>query len=53
MAQLIRMRWFRAVHAKSASSQEIRALLTARRLLLDKLRDVELSLRGFGLSSAR
>jgi predicted acylesterase/phospholipase RssA len=26
--------------------QEIRALLTARRLLLDKLRDVELSLRG-------
>jgi hypothetical protein len=41
------------VHAKSASSQEIRALLTSRRLLLDKLRDVELSLRGilrgFGL----
>ena len=53
MAQLIRMRWFRAVHAKSASSQEARALLTARRLLLDKLRDAELSLRGFGLSSAR
>jgi transposase len=53
IAQLIRMGWFRAVHAKSASSQEIRALLTARRLLLDKLRDVELSvrgiLRGFGL----
>jgi transposase len=38
IAQLIRMGWFRAVHAKSASSQEIRALLTARRLLLDKLR---------------
>jgi transposase len=41
------------VHVKSASAQEIRALLTARRLLLDKLRDVELSLRGilrgFGL----
>jgi transposase len=53
IAQLIRMGWFRAVHAKSASSQELRALLTARRLLLDKLRDVELSvrgiLRGFGL----
>ena len=46
IAQLIRMGWFRAVHAKSASSQEIRALLTSRRLLLDKLRDVELSLRG-------
>jgi hypothetical protein len=47
------MGWFRAVHAKSASSHEIRALPTARRLLLDKLRDVELSLRGivrgFGL----
>jgi hypothetical protein len=40
-------------HAKSASSQEIRRLLTARQLLLDKLRDVELSLavilRAFGL----
>jgi transposase len=47
------MGWYQAVHAKSASSQEIRALLTGRRLLLDKLRDVELSLRGvlrgFGL----
>jgi transposase len=42
IAQLIRMGWFRAVHAESASSQEIRTLLTARRLLLDKLRDVEL-----------
>jgi transposase len=45
--------WYQAMHAKSANSQEIRALLTARRLLLDKLRDVELSLRGvlcgFGL----
>jgi transposase len=53
IAQLIRMGWFRPVHAKSVSSQEIRALLTSRRLLLDKLRDVELSLRGilrgFGL----
>jgi transposase len=41
------MGWFQAVHAKSASSQEIRRPLTARRLLLDKLQDVELSLRGF------
>ena len=53
IAQLLRMRWYQSVHAKSASSQEIRALLTGRRLLLDKLRDVELSLRGvlrgFGL----
>src|SRR6516162_4377346 len=53
IAQLIRMGWFRPVHAKSVSSQEIRALLTSRRLVLDKLLDVELSLRGilrgFGL----
>src|SRR4029078_117658 len=53
IAQLIRMGWFRPVHAKSYGSQEVRALLTSRRLLLDKLRDVELSLRGtlrgFGL----
>jgi hypothetical protein len=33
---------------KLANSQEARAPLTARRLPLDKLRDVELSLRGFG-----
>jgi transposase len=41
------------VHCKSASSQEVRALLTARKLLQGKLHDVELSLRGvlrgFGL----
>ena len=53
IAQLIRMGWFRPVHAKSIGSQETRALLTARKLLLGKLRDVELSLRGilrgFGL----
>ena len=53
IAQLIRMGWFRAVHAKSTGSQEIRALLVARKLLLGRLLDVELSirgiLRGFGL----
>ena len=38
IAQLLRTGRYQAVHAKSASSQEIRALLTARRLLLDKLR---------------
>ena len=46
IAQLLRTGRFRAVHAKSASSQEIRALLTSRGLLLDKLRDVELSRPG-------
>ena len=49
----MRMGWFRPVHAKSAGSQEVRALLTARKLLQDKLKDVELSIRGilrdFGL----
>jgi transposase len=53
IAQLLRMGWFRPVHAKSIGSQEIRALLVARKQLLGKLRDVELSirgiLRGFGL----
>jgi hypothetical protein len=37
IAQLIRMGWFRAAHAKSASSQEIRALLTIRLPFIDSL----------------
>jgi transposase len=53
LAQLLRMGWFQQVHAKSIGSQEIRALLVARKQLLGKLLDVELSirgiLRGFGL----
>jgi transposase len=53
MAQLLRMGWFRPVHAKSVGSQEVRALLVARKQLQHKLTDVELSmrgiLRGFGL----
>src|ERR1700751_2195965 len=53
IAQLIRMGWFRPVHAKSMGSQEVRALLVARKQLLGRLIDVELSirgiLRGFGL----
>ena len=42
-----------SVHVKTVPAQEIRALLTGRKLLLGKLRDVELGirglLRGFGL----
>ena len=34
IAQLLRMGWFRPVHAKSIGSQEIRALLVARKQLL-------------------
>ena len=53
MAQLLRMGWFRPVHAKSPESQEVRALLVARKQLQHKLTDIELSirgiLRGFGL----
>jgi transposase len=53
IAQLMRLGWFRPVHCKSASAQEVRAVLTARKLLQTKLHDVELSLRGvlrgFGL----
>jgi transposase len=53
IAQLLRMGWYRPVHCKSPPSQEIRALLTGRKLLLGKLLDIELGirglLRGFGL----
>jgi transposase len=55
IAQLLRMGWFRPVHCKSVGSQEVRALLVARKLLLGKLLDVEFSicgiLRGFGLKT--
>src|ERR1700749_3228523 len=53
IAQLIRLGWFRPVHCKSLGAQEVRALLTARKLVQSKLHDVENSLRGvlrgFGL----
>jgi transposase len=53
LAQLLRMGWFQQVHAKSIGSREIRALLVARKQLLGRLLDVELSIRGilcgFGL----
>jgi transposase len=53
IAQLMRLGWFRPVHCKSIAAQEMRALLTARKLIQGKLFDVEMSLRGilrgFGL----
>jgi transposase len=53
IAQLMRLGWFRPVHCKSIGAQETRAILTARKLVQSKLRDVENSLRGilrgFGL----
>ena len=53
IAQLMRLGWFRPVHCKSITAQEIRAMLTARKLVQSKLQDLENSLRGilrgFGL----
>src|SRR3712207_287107 len=53
IAQLMRLGWFRSVHCKSLPAQEVRALLTTRKLLQAKRYDVEMSLRGilrgFGL----
>jgi transposase len=46
IAQLMRLGWFRPVHCKSIGAQEIRAVLTARKLVQTKLRDIENSLRG-------
>jgi transposase len=53
IAQLMRLGWFRPVHCKSVAAQEVRAMLTARKLVQNKLLDIENSLRGilrgFGL----
>ena len=53
ISRLLQMGWFRPVHCKAVSSQEMRALLTARKSVLEALLDIELSLRGvlrnFGL----
>jgi transposase len=53
IAQLMRMGWFRPVHCKSVPAQEMRALLTTRKLVLSKRLDLESGLRGilrgFGL----
>ena len=57
IAQLMRLGWFRSVHCKSLPAQEVRAVLTARKLVQTKLHDVEMSLRGilrgFGLKIGR
>ena len=53
IARLLQMGWFRPVHCKSVSSQEVRALLTSRKSVLGALTNMEMSLRGvlrnFGL----
>ena len=42
IAQLMRLGWFRPVHCKSMAAQEVRALLTARKLVQSKLLDVQM-----------
>ena len=53
IAQALRTGWYRPVHAKSAAARRIRALLSARRLVVSKRADIEAGvrglLRGFGL----
>ncbi|WP_170419788.1 IS110 family transposase [Ruegeria atlantica] len=53
IARLLQTGWYRSVHCKSASAQETRALLTARRSLQRGILNLELSIRGvlrnFGL----
>ncbi len=53
IVQLLRMGWFRPVHCKSVSSQEIRALPATRKTLQGGAIAIEISmrglLRGFGL----
>jgi transposase len=53
IARLLQMGWFRPVHCKSVSAQEMRAILSARKSLRQALVNLELSLRGvlrnFGL----
>jgi transposase len=45
LAQIIRTGWYRAVHVKSAPSRSARALLGARRTMLNKQRDIENAVR--------
>ena len=53
IARLLQMGWYRPVHRKSVLSQEIRALLTARKSLQQAIINIDLSMRGvlrnFGL----
>lgn len=53
IARLLQMGWFRPVHCKSVSAQEMRAVLTTRKSLQQAAINLELSMRGvlrnFGL----
>ena len=45
IAQIMRTGWYRAVHVKNPSCRAWRALLTARRMVLNKRRDIENGIR--------
>lgn len=45
LAQIVRTGWFRQVHVKSAVCRSWRALLVGRRMVLNKLRDLENGVR--------
>jgi transposase len=45
IAQIMRTGWYRAVHVKNQSCRSWRALLTTRRMLLNKRRDIENGVR--------
>ena len=53
LARLLQTGWYRPVHCKAVSSQEMRAILTARKSLQQAMVNIELSIRGvlrnFGL----
>ena len=57
IAHMMRMGWFRAVHAKSDDAQELRVLLVHRKTLIEKLVAIDNEIRGtlkaFGLKIGR
>ncbi|EEE35354.1 transposase [Rhodobacteraceae bacterium KLH11] len=57
IARLLQTGWYRPVHCKSVSSQEMRVLLTARKSLQQAVINLELSTRGvlryFGLKGGQ
>lgn len=57
IARLLQMGWFRPVHCKSMSAQEMRALLSSRKAIQQAVMNLELSIRGvlrnFGLKMGR
>lgn len=52
IAQLLRMGWYHPVHAKSADAQEVRALLTARKLLQDRRSPSRTASAGYCVTAA-